>query len=127
MEVAVALRPPSAQQRFVIDDPSKVGEARRAAQSLANLEFNAEDAGKVAIAPTELASNMLRHAGGGELLLQLLGDVCNPTLELLALDKGPGMSDVAFCLQDGSSTAVTPGTGLGAIRRLASEFDIHST
>ena len=60
--------------RYVIDDSSKVGEARRAAQTLANFEFDAELAGKVAIAATELANNLLLHAGGGELLMQTLGD-----------------------------------------------------
>lgn len=114
------------QQRHVIDDSSKVGEARRAAQTLANFELNADVAGKVAIVATELANNLLRHAGGGELLIQTLGDDANPVIELLAIDRGPGMSDVSRCMTDGYSTAGTPGTGLGAIRRLSTEFDIHS-
>lgn len=126
MEVALDLPVSAPPQRFVIDDPSKVGEARRAAQSLANFEFDVETAGKVAIAATELANNLLRHAGGGELLLQVLGRDDEAVLELLALDKGPGMADVNRCLQDGYSTAGTPGTGLGAVKRLASEFDIYS-
>ena len=125
MEIAV--RPVStAQQRFVIDDGSKVGEARRAAQKLATLEFNEEQAGKVAIAATELANNLLLHAGGGELLMQTLDSGEEAVVELLALDKGPGMHDVAQCMRDGYSTVGTPGTGLGAVRRLASDFDIHS-
>lgn len=126
MEVAVKQLPSPAQQRFVIDDATKVGEARRAAQTLATFEFNAELAGKVAIAATELANNMHRHAGGGELLVQLLGSGDDAVLELLALDRGPGMSDVTQCMRDGYSTGGTPGTGLGAVKRLASEFDIHS-
>ena len=83
-------------------------------------------AGTVAIAATELANNLLLHAGGGELLIQTLGPTIRPRVELLAIDRGPGMSDVARCLTDGYSTAGTPGTGLGAVRRLASEFDIYS-
>ena len=83
-------------------------------------------AGKVAIVATELANNLLRHAGGGELLLQTLGDDESPVVELLAIDRGPGMADVARCLADGYSTGGTPGTGLGAVRRLATEFDIYS-
>ena len=126
VEAAVEILGRSAQQRFVIDESSKVGEARRAAQTLANFEFNAEVAGKVAIAATELANNLLLHAGGGELLMQLLGADEEAMVELLAIDKGPGMSDVAKCMADGYSTAGTPGTGLGAVRRLASDFDIHS-
>jgi anti-sigma regulatory factor (Ser/Thr protein kinase) len=126
MEVAVTVRVRTAQQRHVIDDSSKVGEARRAAHTLANFEFSAEIAGKVAIAATELANNLLLHARGGELLIQILGDEDSAAVELLAIDRGPGMDDVERCLRDGYSTAGTPGTGLGAVRRLATEFDIHS-
>jgi anti-sigma regulatory factor (Ser/Thr protein kinase) len=114
------------QQRYVIDETSKVGEARRAAQTLANFEFDAETAGKVAIVATELANNLLLHAGGGELLIQTLADGENVIVELLAIDRGKGMENVAKCLTDGYSTIGTPGTGLGAIRRLSNEFDIHS-
>ena len=74
MDLDVTTLERGAQQRHVIDDSSKVGEARRAAQALANFEFNAEIAGKVTIAATELANNLLLHAGGGELLIQTLGE-----------------------------------------------------
>jgi anti-sigma regulatory factor (Ser/Thr protein kinase) len=127
MEVAVKTQVRTSQQRHVIDDSSKVGEARRAAHALANFEFTAEIAGKVTIAATELANNLLLHAGGGVLLIQTLGEDDAAVVELLAIDRGPGMADVDRCLRDGYSTAGTPGTGLGAIRRLATEFDIHST
>jgi hypothetical protein len=49
-----------------------------------------------------------------------------PSVELIALDRGPGMADVTRSLADGYSTAGSPGTGLGAIRRLADDFDIYS-
>lgn len=126
MEVALKVRVPVAQQRHVIDDSSKIGEARRAAQTLANFEFDAETAGKVAIAASELATNLHRHAGGGELLLQTLGADENATVEILAIDRGPGMTDVARCMSDGYSTGGTSGTGLGAVRRLADDFDVYS-
>lgn len=126
MDLNVTTRVGSVQQRHVIDDSSKVGEARRAAQTLANFELNAEIAGKVTIAASELANNLLLHASGGELLIQTLGDDDSAVVELLAIDRGPGMSSIERCLSDGYSTAGTPGTGLGAVRRLATEFDIHS-
>jgi len=125
VDAALETRVRNIQQRHVIDDASKVGEARRAAHTLANFELTAEVAGKVAIAATELANNLLRHAGGGELLIQTLGSD-NEVIELLAIDRGRGMTNVAQCLVDGYSTAGTPGTGLGAVKRLASDFDIHS-
>jgi anti-sigma regulatory factor (Ser/Thr protein kinase) len=126
MEAAVKSQIRSGQLRYVIDDGSKVGEARRAAQALANFELNADYADKIAIAATELANNLLNHAGGGELLIQRLGDEEDAVIELLAIDRGPGMADIARCMADGYSTTGTPGTGLGAVRRLADEFDIHS-
>lgn len=126
MEAVAKTRVHATQQRHVIDDESKVGEARRAAQAHANFEFDAQTAGKVAIVATELANNLLRHAGGGELLIQTLGHDGASTVEILAIDKGPGMQDVARCMTDGYSTIGTPGTGLGAARRLSDDFDIYS-
>src|SRR5262249_14279610 len=49
-----------------------------------------------------------------------------PGLELLALDRGPGLRDFAECLRDGFSTAGTAGSGLGAIKRLANRFEVYS-
>jgi anti-sigma regulatory factor (Ser/Thr protein kinase) len=126
MDLVVPIDEPVTQLRFVIDEASKVGEARRAAHTLTNFELSAEMAGKVAIVATELANNLLRHAGGGELLVQRLGADARTVIELLAIDRGPGMANVARCMTDGYSTAGTPGTGLGAVRRLSDEFDIHS-
>jgi anti-sigma regulatory factor (Ser/Thr protein kinase) len=94
---------------------------------MANFEFDAQTAGKVAIVTTELASNLRRHAGGGEILVQRLADDGYVVVEVVAIDRGPGMSDVERCMRDGYSTGGTPGTGLGAVRRLADEFDIYST
>lgn len=116
----------AAQLRYLIDDDSKVGEARRAAQAIANFEFDEQTAGRVAIVATELANNLLRHAGGGELLVQVIGADDETIVELLAIDRGPGMSNVELCMRDGYSTAGTAGTGIGAVRRLSDDFDIYS-
>ncbi len=82
--------------------------------------------GRAAIVATELGNNLLRHGGGGELLLQpiVTGDAA--LIELLAIDRGRGMQNVESCLEDGYSTGGTAGTGLGAVRRLAAEFDLYS-
>ncbi len=71
---------------------------------------------------TECATNLARHGGGGQLHLHLIGH----ELEMIAIDSGRGMDDVERCLTDGYSTAGSAGTGMGAIRRLSSVFDIHS-
>jgi anti-sigma regulatory factor (Ser/Thr protein kinase) len=104
-----------------------VGEARRAAAAVAGrLGFNETEAGKVALVVTEAANNLVKHGRGGEILLGPLEQDGVTLLEVLALDRGPGMADLGRCLRDGFSTAGTPGTGLGAIARLSAFFDIHS-
>lgn len=79
-----------------------------------------------AIVATELSANMLRHAGGGELMIRAIDNDTFQGVELLAVDRGPGMTDVRRSLEDGHSTRGTPGNGLGAARRLSGEFDLHS-
>jgi hypothetical protein len=49
-----------------------------------------------------------------------------PGIDVLAVDNGPGIADLATSIQDGVSTAGTAGTGLGALRRLSDEFDVWS-
>ncbi|MFB2919219.1 SpoIIE family protein phosphatase [Aerosakkonema funiforme] len=110
-----------------IVEPSQAGDARRIAMSLASrLGFNETERGKVGIVVTEIANNLVRHAREGQLLLRSLTKNNVVGIEILALDKGPGMIDVGQCLRDGYSTAGTPGNGLGAISRLSAFFDIHS-
>lgn len=110
-----------------IAEASAIGAARRDAQRLAGqlgLEETAN--GRLAVVVTELATNALRHAGGGHLLIQGLPGAGGNAVEVIAIDRGPGMADVQKCLRDGYSSAGTPGTGLGAVKRLAAEFDLES-
>ena len=81
-----------------VNDPSATAEARRRATSLAvKLGFDEPDVGRVALVVTELATNLLKHAGGGEILVRSLGngegtgDAAG--VEILALDRGPGIAD----------------------------------
>lgn len=110
-----------------VADASDVGVVRRHAVTLAqNAGFGETDAGRVAIVATELATNLARHAGRGQLLLQpITTETGAVQVEFLSIDSGPGM-DAEQCLRDGYSSAGTAGQGLGAIRRLSAEFEIYS-
>ena len=113
---------------LAIDDSSKLGEARRVAQMLAGrLGFDATGAAQVALVVTEAATNLFKHARDGVLIIQGVETGGTIGLEVLALDRGPGMTDVDRCLRDGFSSVGTAGNGLGAIARLAARFDIHSS
>jgi anti-sigma regulatory factor (Ser/Thr protein kinase) len=111
---------------FPIDDPSRVGEARRyAARAAAPLQWNEEDAGRLALVITELGTNLQRHARNGRLLIAVRPDASE--VEVVSIDEGPGIADVPLSMRDGQSSGSTPGTGLGAVKRLADVFDIHSS
>ncbi len=109
-----------------IDDSSQVGHARRTAQKLAEQQgFDDTDAGRVALVTTELASNLLKHAGRGELHLRVVPRPSGAGIEVLAVDRAQGF-DLNACLADGYSTGGTQGIGLGAVSRQAEVFDVYA-
>ncbi|WP_066737923.1 ATP-binding SpoIIE family protein phosphatase [Cupriavidus sp. D384] len=108
-------------------DPSRVGEARRhAAEMSARLGFDAIQCGRLAVAVNELGNNLVRHARGGRLLLAAREVGGSVAIELMSIDDGPGMANLQACMQDGYSTAGSAGQGLGAVSRLADDFDVHT-
>jgi anti-sigma regulatory factor (Ser/Thr protein kinase) len=111
-----------------VADSSQVSAARRATDDLARkLGFSEARSGGAALVATEMATNLLKHAGGGEIAIErVAGQRGRVGLELISLDKGRGIVDLSRSLEDGFSTAGSPGNGLGAIRRQADEFAIFS-
>lgn len=113
---------------FLIEDASQIGESRRGILQLCEkIGFDETDRGKIAIVVNELANNLIYHSNGSRALISREIDenkCCG--LEILSLDRGPGMMNVQQCLEDGYSTRGGAGTGLGAVRRLSSFFDIYS-
>ena len=109
-----------------ITDATHAAEARRQAAAYGEEARLGERQGALAIAVTEIATNVLKHAGIGVIMLESVGSNGNRGVRVLGLDKGPGIPDVTTALQDGYSTAGTAGNGLGAVRRLAQEFDIYT-
>lgn len=114
--------------RVPVAELTQVGDARRSAVAMAaNLGFSEERRGNVAIAVTELATNLARHAKSGEIILRTVEAVDTVVIEILSVDRGPGIRSFAEALCDGFSTSSTPGNGLGAVRRLSNQFDAFTT
>lgn len=112
---------------LAVQDQSQVAETRRRATEVAERQgFGDTDRGKVALVATELATNILKHGGGGEILVGTYGEGAEGGIELIALDKGRGIANVAASLADGHSTAGTAGKGLGAVARQSHFLDIAS-
>lgn len=110
-----------------ISELSQVGDARRQALALVKtLGFSEIRQGNVGIVVTEIASNLVNHAHDGTLLIQTIEQNQHLGIEIISLDKGPGMENISECLRDGYSTKGTSGNGLGAISRLSKCFEIYS-
>ncbi|HEY1614693.1 MAG TPA: SpoIIE family protein phosphatase [Rhizomicrobium sp.] len=111
---------------FQIADHTQIVGPRQEADACGkSLGLPEEDIGRASLITTELATNLSKHAGGGEILVGASLDSQTPCVEILAIDKGPGM-DIEACLADGYSTAGSQGTGLGACRRQATTFDAYT-
>ncbi len=136
---AVLNNVPSAHRAFAIADASSVAFARRGAVDAAHeVGLGETDRGRVALVVTEAATNILKHARQGEILVRGLpaaepdrfGSYAGASgvagIELFALDNGPGIADLSAAFSDGHSSTGTPGTGLGAIRRLSDELSVYS-
>lgn len=113
--------------RIIVTEASQVAEARRRAVAVAqSVGFDETAAGRVALVATELATNVVKYGVPGEILVGIYEDATGSGVEILALDKGPGFSDLGSALRDGHSTGGSAGEGLGAVRRLSDTFDIAS-
>ncbi|MFV0137716.1 SpoIIE family protein phosphatase [Streptomyces sp. HMX87] len=117
-----------------VHDSTRVRDTRVAAEHAAALaELDEPRTAAAALVATELATNLLKHAGGGQILI----DVVTPPVltdawdgarmvQITAVDHGPGIADVPGALRDGFSTTQSLGAGLGTCRRIADGFEVHS-
>ncbi len=95
-------------------------------EKLVALGFSLIDQTKMVTAASELARNTLRYGGGGEAHIQQLQDGMRNGIQLVFIDQGPGIADIALALTDGYTTGGGMGLGLSGAKRLADEFDIES-
>ena len=112
---------------FVVDGPVTASIARRATVHAAQrLGLREARVAELAIVAAEITSNLHKHAEEGVMYVRCLRWDGAGGMELVALDRGPGMVDTQLSGRDRHSTAGTLGIGLGAIARLASQWDLYS-
>ncbi len=108
-----------------VDHVSAAHAAARTARGVATaIDLPAPLPDRAAVIASELAGNLDKHAWDGTVYVQPL--LLGTGVDVTAVDRGPGMSDVDLCLADGHTTTGTLGVGLGAVRRMAGEFAISS-
>ena len=117
----------SRQLAFALAEATQVASTRRTALELAaDAGFNETTTGQLALLVTEASTNILKHADHGEILMRPVQRAGVKGVEVIALDHGPGMRDLAGNMEDGTSSAGSYGVGLGAMRRMAHEFDVYT-
>ncbi|HEX4006796.1 MAG TPA: SpoIIE family protein phosphatase [Acidobacteriaceae bacterium] len=110
-----------------VTDLSSVGEARRTALMAAQrLGFDETRSGELALLATESSRNVLLHGGGGQIVFAGMREGAHPVARILAMDKGPGIANLARAMTDGYSTAGTMGGGMGAMQRMATTLEVFT-
>lgn len=114
------------QISITIASDADIVAARQAARELAaRLGFGRTDLTLIATAVSEVVRNIVRFAGSGEVVVELL-DQPRRGVQVVARDTGPGIADVEQALRDGYSTYHGLGLGLPGARRLMDEFAVVS-
>ena len=133
-EVCAALSRPLLQRGKIDDgdvririygDPDIVEARKQARQLAAQVDFSRADATLIATAVSEVARNIVRFAGDGLIMMELVEEP-RPGIRIVALDTGPGIPDVERAMSDGYSTYNGLGLGLPGARRLMDEFSLSS-
>ncbi len=90
------------------------------------LGFSNYDTTRIVTAASELARNILKYAGTGNVGYSKLVDGAKLGVEFVARDNGPGIDDVEMALTDNYSTSGTLGMGLPGVKRLVDDFEVNS-
>jgi serine/threonine-protein kinase RsbT len=80
----------------------------------------------IATAVSELARNILKYAGFGEIRLRRVKEAGRRGIEIEVTDRGPGIEDCEAAMQDHFSSGGTLGLGLPGVKRMMDEFSLES-
>jgi len=95
-------------------------------QRVAKMGMDESRIAEIDIITAEMTSNLFKYAEGGEILFGIFKENGIPYVELICIDRGPGMRNPSRMIKDGMSTGTTLGVGLGSIKRLSDTFDLYS-
>ena len=100
-----------------------VMEARKAAKAIG---FDENICQMIATAVSELANNIVKYAGSGEILMTRIIAGSRMGMEVIARDRGPGIEDIQKAMADHYSSGGTLGLGLPGVKRMMDEFELTS-
>ena len=100
-----------------------VMEARKTAIAIG---FDESTCQMIATAVSELANNIIKYAGRGEILMDRISSGSRVGMEVIARDRGPGIEDIQKAMEDHYSSGHTLGLGLPGVKRMMDEFELTS-
>ncbi|MFT5375787.1 MAG: serine/threonine-protein kinase RsbT [Candidatus Latescibacterota bacterium] len=98
-----------------------------AGKTASTVGFDASASQMISTAVSELARNIMKYAGKGEVIIRPLSKEHLQGVEIKVQDRGQGIEDVEKALDDHYSTSGTLGLGLPGVKRLMDDFEIEST
>ncbi|MCU0514249.1 MAG: anti-sigma regulatory factor [Anaerolineae bacterium] len=107
---------------WIVEENHPLVAAWQARMLARRLHFSLADQTALATAVLEVARNIVRYAGRGEVIIRPYDD----GVEVVARDAGPGIASVELALTDGYSTGHSLGLGLPGAKRLMSTFEIET-
>ena len=117
----------AADVRVPIESDADIVTARQQGRALAaTVGFGNSELTLIATAISEVARNIVEHAGRGEVILNVTEANNSQGIVVVARDRGPGIPNIEQALRDGYSTRGSLGLGLPGARRLMDEFEIAS-
>ena len=113
--------------RVPITSDSDLVPARAKGRALARaLGFSQTDATLIATAISEIARNIVVHAGRGEIVMSRIHEPHRYGLVIVASDAGPGIREIDVALERGHTSTGGLGLGLPGARRLMDEFHVET-
>ena len=110
----------------IIKEQDVVYAKNRVKESAVKIKMGLVNQTRLITAASELLRNMMRYAGGGRCLIEVVSRGRDNGIRLTFTDQGPGIPDIAQAMKDGFSTGKSLGLGLPGTKRLVNEFDIKS-
>lgn len=92
-------------------------------------DFSRTDQCMVATAASELATNIIRYAKRGRIIVRVIEEANGRErgIEIIADDKGPGIYNMDFAMKEHNSTMENSlGFGLSSVKRIMDEFFIST-